>query len=84
MMRKAKKGTITGGAVLGRIILQARHHAVDVMGEDQAAQQRHFDGGAIGFAGLIGNGEQGQRRARLAVPMRFDRGELGGLVFAAC
>ena len=83
-MRKAKKGMMTGARSWRGKVLQSRHHAIDVMGEDQAAQQRHFDGVVIGFGLLVGNGEQGQRRARLAVPMRFDGGQFGGLVFAGC
>ena len=66
--------------VLAREFLEARHHAIDVVGEDETAQQRHLDGIAVCLGLLVGNGEQDERRARLPVPVRLNGGQLGGLM----
>ena len=40
MMRKAKNGMATGGRSSARQVLQALHRAVQVVGQDEAAERR--------------------------------------------
>ncbi len=67
--------------LVGRALLQPAHRAIPAVGQDQAAQTRHLDDGAVGLVRLVGQGEQDQRQAGRGLPVRLDRGELGRLVF---
>ena len=82
MMRKAKKGMMGFGRVIRRERFQAADLGVPIVRENEAAELRDRDLETVALGLRVGQREEDQRRPLLRLPMRLDRGDLGGLMLA--
>ena len=77
---EAKEDRRDRRTLVARKILEARKAAVPLVRQDQAAEMRDGDLGAIPLVGLVGKREQHQVRGAVVIPVGLDRRDLRRLV----